>query len=95
MIGNEEISTYGSSDSRGEKSFSESKTRRELYSPDEIRRLPDGKVLIVTDNKNPFLDEQDRYYESPHYLELTKKEADVDQYVEWYRSKLDAQKNRP
>jgi len=95
LIGNEEISTYGSSDSRGKKSFSESKTRRELYSPDEIRRLPDGKVLIVTDNKNPFLDDQDRYYENPRYLELTKKEADVDQYVEWYRSKLDAQKNRP
>ncbi|WP_456364098.1 VirD4-like conjugal transfer protein, CD1115 family [Priestia aryabhattai] len=90
LIGSEEISTFGSSDSSGGKSFSESKTRRELYSPDEIRRLPDGKVLIVTDNKNPFLDDQNRYYENQMYLNLTKKEADIDQYVKWYRSKLDA-----
>ncbi|MCK2000282.1 type IV secretory system conjugative DNA transfer family protein [[Brevibacterium] frigoritolerans] len=88
LIGNEEISTYSNSDSKGDKSYSESKTRRELFSADEIRRLPDGKMLVVTDNKNPFLDDQNRYYENNQYIELTKKKANIDQYVKWYRSKL-------
>lgn len=94
LIGSEEISTFGTSDSRGDKSFSESKTKRELFSADELRRLPDGKVLIVTDNKNPFIDDQNRYYENQHYLDLTKNVADVDQYVKWYRSKLNKREKR-
>lgn len=89
LIGSEEISTYSSSkQGKGDSSYSESKTKRELFTPDELRRLPNGKVLIVTDNKNPYMDDQNRYYENQMYLDLTSKKADIDQYVKWYRSKL-------
>lgn len=88
LIGSEEISTFSTSNQgKGDKSYSESKTKRELFSPDEIRRLPNGKVLVITDNKNPFLDNQDRYYENQHYINLTSNKVNIDQYVKWYKTK--------
>lgn len=90
LIGSEEISTYSTSDQgKNLKSYSESKTKRELFSPDELRRLPNAKVLIVTDNKNPFMDDQNRYYENQKFIDLTSQKANIDDYVKWYRTKTD------
>jgi type IV secretion system protein VirD4 len=88
LIGSEEISSTSSSYGGREKSYSENKQKRELFSADEIRRLPDGKILILTDNKNPYLDKQERYYEKEEYIRKTEEKIDIDKYVEYYRRKL-------
>lgn len=39
--------------------------RKELLSPDELRRLPDRSVLTIIHNRHPLLLEQLRWYEDP------------------------------
>lgn len=88
LIGNEEVSSTSSNFSGKDKSYSENKQRKELMSADEIRRLPDGKILVLTDNKNPFLDNQERYYLKEEYVKKTKDTLSIDKYVNYYRRRM-------
>lgn len=47
--------------------------RRELYTPDEIRRLADDKVLIIAHNRNPVQDNKNTYYTQNRYKKKLKK----------------------
>lgn len=44
------------------------KTKKMLFTADEIRRLDDGKVLLVTGNRKPIIDEQNVYFKQEKYL---------------------------
>lgn len=46
---------------------SSSKTTRRLFTGDEVRRIPDDKILIIAHNKLPFLDNQNTYYTQEKY----------------------------
>jgi len=41
--------------------------RRELLTPDEIRRIPDGKLLVLAHNLNPVLFDAVPYYQLPEF----------------------------
>jgi type IV secretion system protein VirD4 len=43
------------------------KTKKLLFTPDEVRRLPKGKLLIIQDNLKPIIDEQNIYYLQKKY----------------------------
>lgn len=88
MVGFKEMSTTSTSFAKDNISHSVSQQKRELLTPDEIRRLPDETLLIVTDNRNPFRDEQYRYYKDPKMLRLTELELDLDAYIERMRKNL-------
>jgi len=45
-----------------------SKTTRKLFTQDEVRRIPDDKILIIAHNKLPFLDNQNTYYTQEKYI---------------------------
>ncbi|EJE7236562.1 type IV secretory system conjugative DNA transfer family protein, partial [Clostridium botulinum] len=63
LCGDTEINTESIS---GEKK-TYSKTTRRLFTGDEVRRIPDDKILIIAHNKLPFLDEQNTYYTQEKY----------------------------
>lgn len=44
------------------------KTKKMLFTADEVRRLDDGKVLLIVGNKNPIIDEQNVYFKQEKYL---------------------------
>lgn len=82
MIGFKEINTTSTSyGAKKDVSHSVSKQKRELLTPDEIRRLEDETLLIVSDNRNPFKDLQYRYYKDKKMVELASKELDINEYV--------------
>lgn len=88
MVGYKEISTTSTSFGKDNVSHSVSQQKRELLTPDEIRRLPDETMLIVTDNRNPFRDHQYRFYKDPKMLQLTKLQLNLDDYVEKMRATM-------
>ncbi|MBU5486448.1 type IV secretory system conjugative DNA transfer family protein [Clostridium sp. MSJ-11] len=45
------------------------KTKKSLFTPDEIRRIVDEKLLILAGNKSPIIDTQNIYYKQQKYLE--------------------------
>ncbi|WP_084756995.1 type IV secretory system conjugative DNA transfer family protein [Clostridium sp. DMHC 10] len=45
------------------------KMTKQLFTPDEVRRIEKGKILIIEDNMLPFVDEQNIYYEQDKYME--------------------------
>jgi type IV secretory pathway TraG/TraD family ATPase VirD4 len=49
-------------------SHTRSKTRKKLLEPDEVRRLDDGKTLIIAHNRLPVTDEQNIYYRQDKYM---------------------------
>lgn len=59
-----ETQTVSYEQAQGRRSYSYSETRRELLHPDEIRRMPEDKVLIIAHNRNPVMDEKLVYYRS-------------------------------
>lgn len=79
--GTVESKNYSSGDSSGKNvienlikgdNISTSGVRRELYTSDEIRRLADGKLLIIAHNRNPVEDDQNIYYTQKKYLKKIK-----------------------
>lgn len=94
LIGFKEISTTSTSFGKNNLSHSVSSQKRELLSPDEIRRIPDGKLLMVADNKNPFWDMQYRFYLDDKMLKQTENTLNVDEYVIDLRKKMDEEKER-
>jgi len=48
-------------------STSVSEQRRELITPDEVRRLDEKKVLIIAHNKNVVIDDRNDYYKERRY----------------------------
>lgn len=44
-------------------------TRRELMTPDEVRRMPEEQVLIIAHNRNPVFDDKNSYYLQKRYKE--------------------------
>jgi type IV secretion system protein VirD4 len=73
LVGFREIDTTSTSFGKDNISHSVSKQKRELLTPDEVRRLADETALIITDNRNPFIDKQCRYYKNPKMVQATKK----------------------
>lgn len=63
------------SKSEGDDSSSKtySKQRRELLTPDEVRRLDEDKVLIIAHSKNAVKDDKNSYFEVPKYRKIIKK----------------------
>lgn len=51
----------------GTTSKSASATQRKLYTPDEIRRLPDDKVLIIAHNRDPVEDKKNSWFKLKKY----------------------------
>lgn len=48
------------------------KTKKQLFTMEEIRTLHDDKVLIISNNYNPILDKQNIYYKQQKYIERCK-----------------------
>ena len=48
-------------------SVQKSGTRRELITPDEVRRMDEDKVLIIAHNRNPVYDTKNSYYKNKKY----------------------------
>lgn len=71
LCGYTEITTETSSRSSNaagtSSSSTTSKTRRKLLEPDEIRRIPKGKALIIAHNLQPVIDTQNIYYTKKIY----------------------------
>ena len=44
-------------------------TRRELITPDEVRRMDEEKVLIIAHNRNPVYDTKNSYFKQKKYTE--------------------------
>lgn len=65
LCGDKEISTTSTN---GDKT-SHSKATRKLFTPDEVRRIEDDKILIIAHNKLPFLDNQNIYYTQSKYTD--------------------------
>lgn len=59
----------------GTTSESKSSMKRELYTPDEIRRMDDDSVLIIAHNKNPIMDKKNNWYTQKKYTD--KKEENL------------------
>jgi len=47
-----------------------SKKIKKLFTPDEVRRIDDNKVLIIAHNKLPFLDDQNYYKQDKYYRNI-------------------------
>lgn len=88
LVGFKEVSTTSTSYGKDSVSHSVSKQKRELLTPDEVRRLEDETMVIISDNRNPFIDNQFRYYKDKDMLRLTNMEIDLDDYVESLRDNL-------
>lgn len=94
LVGFREIDTTSTSFGKDNISHSVSKQKRELLTPDEVRRLADETTLIITDNRNPFIDKQCRYYKNPKMVQATKKEMDISEYVVRLREQLDQENKK-
>lgn len=53
---------------RKDQGSSTSMQRRELLDADEIRRLNGDELLLILHNREPIIDKQNRYYESPLFM---------------------------
>lgn len=49
------------------KNVSVSGTRRELITPDEVRRMPEDEVLVIAHNRNAVFDKKNTYYNQQRY----------------------------
>lgn len=58
----------------GSKQTSKNTQQRVLYTEDEIRRLPDDKVLIIAHNRNCVLDDKNTYYTQKRYTSKVKED---------------------
>lgn len=94
LIGSKEISTTSTSFGKDNLSHSVSKQKRELLTPDEIRRIPDEHLVAVVDNRNPIMTQQMRYYKDQKMLKLTQEEMDIDDYVVRLREALNKSKQK-
>ena len=82
LMGFKEIKSVSTSFSKSnDNSYSVSAQKRELMTPDEIRRLPDETILIISDNRNAFMDKQNRYYKDKRMLALTSQELTVEEML--------------
>lgn len=54
----------------GGQQVSKSGTRRELITKDEVRTMPEDKVLIIAHNKQPVYDKKNSYYNQEKYKKL-------------------------
>ncbi len=80
MLGQTEITTTNASYGN-ELVINTSKQTRPLLTPDEIRTLADETLITIIDNKNPFQDEQLRYYKDDNLLKLSEDELDLNSYI--------------
>ncbi|PDZ94794.1 hypothetical protein CON36_31910 [Bacillus cereus] len=82
MLGFKEIKSISTSFSKkNDNSYSVSAQKRELMTPDEVRRLPDETILIISDNRNAYMDKQSRYYKDKRLLALASQELTVEEYL--------------
>ena len=93
MAGFKEISTTSTSFAKDNLSHSVSAQKRELLTADEIRRLPDGSALIISDNRNVLMENQLRYYENERMLKLTEYIMDIDEFVTNWRRENNSKNN--
>ncbi|MCT4612871.1 MAG: type IV secretory system conjugative DNA transfer family protein [Clostridia bacterium] len=63
------------SESKGKDSSNKttSSQRRELLTPDEVRRMDEDKVLIIAHSKNAVMDDKNAYYTVDKYRKIMKK----------------------
>lgn len=92
LVGFREVDTTSTSFGKDNVSHSVSKQKRELLTPDEVRRLADETTLIIADNRNPFMDKQCRYYKNEKMLKATKSTLDINEYINQLRKELDEEK---
>ena len=57
----------------GGTSVSRSGVRRELLTPDEVRRMDPDDVLIIAHNKNPVFDKKNTYFTQRKYTLILEK----------------------
>jgi len=82
LLGFKEIKSVSTSFSqKNDNSYSVSAQKRELLTPDEVRRLPDETILIISDNRNGFMDKQQRYYKDKRLLALASQEITVEEML--------------
>lgn len=89
LMGFKEIKTTSTSYGKDSVNHSVSQQKRELLTPDEVRRLEDETMIVISDNRNPFIDEQYRYYKDKNLLRLTERKTDLNAYIEYLREELD------
>lgn len=83
MLGFKEIKSVSTSFSKkNDNSYSVSAQKRELMTPDEVRRLPDETILIISDNRNAYMDKQNRYFKDKRLLALASDEITVEEFME-------------
>jgi type IV secretion system protein VirD4 len=63
------------------KNISTTPQRRELLSPDEIRRLEDETLIAVVDNRNPFKDRQLRFFSNQDLFKLASNELEINEFM--------------
>ena len=66
LCGDKEVKTESTN---GDKT-SQSTTTKRLFTADEIRRIPDNKILIIAHNKLPFLDNQNYYKQDKYFKNI-------------------------
>ena len=72
-----ETKSYSTNNGQGQDMFTsmftqnvqKSGTRRELITPDEVRRMPEDEILIIAHNRNPVYDKKNVYYKQKRYNE--------------------------
>lgn len=64
ICGNIEVNTKNVQVSKGNESYSYSKTKRKMFEEGELRTLEDKTILIVNSNKMPVLDDIEPYFET-------------------------------
>ena len=57
---------------------------RDLIWPDEVRRLRDNEVLIITNNKNPIMQQQNVYFLNREYLDKVRETEDIQLRTHYY-----------
>lgn len=67
LCGNKEITVCNTNVNKQSSTNSYSKTKIKLFENSELRCLEDNQILIITNNKQPILSDQNRYYEDDTY----------------------------
>ena len=82
LAGTTEMSTLSiSSGQKNSTSYSQSATKRDLVSADEVRRMDDGTSLIIIENMNAIQAKQIRYYEDKEMGKRSSIHFDNDEYL--------------
>ena len=68
LTGETEIETKSTSITNNKTTTSYGKTKKKLFTPDELRQLDNNDILVIASNKKIVKQQQNIYYENPDYL---------------------------